>query len=134
MPQVPQTNDGKTTANASDSAPGAGEMLLHPGKALRFVFSMLRDPRVSVIRKLVFIVPIVFLFMALLAPETILGVIAGTILPVAGEVLSVPVDVSVDWVTLAIIGFALLRIFPPHIVSEYHQRLFHPSRQQQREN
>lgn len=128
--QVPRTTDGDTPAKAADSAPGAGEMLLHPGKALKFVFSMLRDPRVSVIRKLVFIVPIVFLFLALLAPETVLGVIAGTVLPVAGEALSLPVDVSLDWVTLAILGFALLRIFPSHIVSEYHQRLFHASRQQ----
>ena len=35
---------------------------------------------------------------------------------------------SLDWITLAIIGFALLRIFPSRIVSEHHQRLFHKAR------
>jgi hypothetical protein len=134
MSQLPRKNDENTTAQASESAPGAGELLLHPGSALKFVFSLLRDPRVSILRKLIFVVPIVFLFLALLAPETVLGVIAGTVLPVAGEALSLPVDVSLDWVTLVILGFALLRIFPRHVVSEYHQRLFHASRKQQGTN
>jgi len=127
MSQLPRRTDGDGTVEAPDSRPGAGEMLLHPGRTFKFLISLLRDPRVSVVRKLVFLVPIALLILALLAPETILGVIAGTVLPVAGEVLSLPLDVSVDWITLAVIAFALLRIFPPHIVSEYHQRLFHKS-------
>jgi len=132
MSQLPSTTDSEGTPEAPESRPGALEMLFHPGQSFKFVLSLLTDRRVSVVRKLLFLVPIAILILALLAPETIIGVLVGTVLPVAGEVLSLPLDVSLDWITLVIIGFALLRIFPPRIVSEHHQRLFHKTQNGQR--
>ena len=132
MSQVPSTTDTSGTPEAAESRPGAMEMLFHPGQSIKFVLSLLRDGRVSVVRKLLFLLPIAILILALLAPETIIGVLVGTVLPVAGEVLSLPLDVSLDWITLVIIGFALLRVFPAHIVGEHHQRLFHKTQNGQR--
>jgi hypothetical protein len=130
MSQVPQRADATPTVR--DSRPGAGEMLFHPARSFRFVTSLLTDRRVSPARKLLFLAPILVLILALLAPETILGAIVGTLLPVAGEILSLPIDVSLDWITLAIVAFALLRVFPSHVVGEHHQRLFHKARNEQR--
>jgi hypothetical protein len=132
MSQLPSTTAANRTTEPPDSRPGAFEMLFHPGRSFRFVTSLLGDRRVSLLRKLLFLLPIVILILALLAPETIIGLIVGAVLPVAGEVLSLPLDISLDWITLAIIGFALLRIFPAPIVGEHHQRHFHKPKNERR--
>src|SRR5581483_6132654 len=97
MSQLSRKPDADGASEAPDSRPGALEMLFHPGQSFKFVLSLLTDRRVSVARKLLFLVPIALLILALLAPETIIGLIVGTVLPVAGEVLSLPLDISLDW-------------------------------------
>src|SRR5579863_1766592 len=49
--------------------PLVSELLLHPVKALQFVGGLLTDRRVSVVRKLLFVVPVLGLLFALLLPE-----------------------------------------------------------------
>jgi hypothetical protein len=105
--------------------PSLPEMLAHPIRSLAFVGALLRDRRVHPARKLVFVVPLVVLVAALLAPESLLGAAAGVLLPLLGVVLSVPIDAALDWVVAGLIGYGLLRVFPAEILREHHQRIFH---------
>lgn len=105
--------------------PHVSELLLHPVKALKFVGGLLTDRRVSVFRKLVFVVPVLGLLVALLLPESLVAALAGTVLPVVGALISLPIGATLDWTVLAAVALLLLHIFPASIVREYHARLFH---------
>lgn len=108
--------------------PTAGEMLLHPFKTLYMVVALLVDRRVSILRKLLFVVPIVVLAVGLIVPETLVGILAGIVAPVVGLALDLPIDGAVDWLGVGLLAFALLAVFPTPIVAQYHAQLFHRTR------
>jgi len=86
---------------------------------------LLGDGHVSFVRKIVFIVPLLVAVVALLAPETAIAAFVSTILPVVGPAVDLPADAAIDWISLGIIGFAMLRVFPLPILNEHYQRIFH---------
>nr|BBH89982.1 hypothetical protein KTC_47330 [Thermosporothrix sp. COM3] len=97
--------------------------LIKTGKLLKRLFT---DSRIHPGRKISFLVSVVGLAVILLALP--LGEFAlGTLLPIIGIVLGVPLDTGVDWLTFAMLVVSLLRIFPQEIVSEHYQDLFHHS-------
>lgn len=108
--------------------PSAGEMLLHPFKTMYMVVALLVDRRVSIVRKLAFVVPIAVLALGLMVPETIFGILSGIAAPVVGLALDIPVDAAVDWVGLGLLAVALLGVFPAAVVAQYHAQLFHRKR------
>lgn len=110
------------------SSPHPWELMLHPFKALRFVNALRRDKRISWLRKLVYVGPLLVLFVALLLPESILATVVAVVLPVVGPLASLPADAVLDWAFLGVAAYALLGILPRAIVSEYHAQLFHPGR------
>jgi hypothetical protein len=121
---VPAASGTSATSLHADH-PHVSELLLHPVKALRFVGGLLTDRRVSVVRKLLFVVPVLGLLIALILPESLVAVLAGTVLPVVGALLSLPIGATLDWTILAAVALLLLHVFPARIVREYHARLFH---------
>jgi hypothetical protein len=48
--------------------------------------------------------------------------VASLLLPV--EILELPLDGAIDWVTFAVATFSLLKLFPKEIVGEHYDRLF----------
>jgi hypothetical protein len=110
------------------SSPHPWEMMLHPFKTLRFVNALRRDRRISWLRKLLYVGPLLVLLAALLLPESILAALVAVALPVVGPVANLPADAVLDWAFLGFAAYALLGILPRAIVSEHHAQLFHPGR------
>ena len=123
--QLPRTDSTDTT---DSTRPHPWEMVLHPIKMIRFVNSLWRDPRISWVRKLLYIAPLLVLLVAVLLPEGIVATVLAGLVPILGPLVNVPADAAIDWVVLGLAAYALLGIFPKQIVREFHARLFHPAR------
>ncbi len=131
---APQQSQGGRAA-PSDRQPPAGssrphpwELVLHPIKAAHFIAALAGDPRISGLRKLLYIGPLLILLIAVLLPEGIVAGAVSVVLPVVGPLVDLPADAALDWFMLAIAAYGLLGIFPQRIVHEHHARLFHPRR------
>jgi hypothetical protein len=103
-------------------------MMLHPFKTVRFINALRRDRRISWLRKLLYVGPLLVLVGALLLPESILAALVAVVLPVVGPVANLPADAVLDWAFLGFAAYALLGILPRAIVSEHHAQVFHPGR------
>jgi hypothetical protein len=103
-------------------------MALHPMTSLRFIGALRRDPRISWIRKALYIGPIIVLLIGLVLPESIVAVVIAALLPFVGPLVNLPADAALDWFAIGIAAYALLGILPKRIVREHHARLFHPLR------
>jgi hypothetical protein len=110
------------------SSPHPWEMIIHPFKAVRFMSALGRDGRVSLLRKVLYIVPILVLVVALLLPETIIADVVALALPVVGPIVDIPADGVLDWAFIGLAAYALLGILPQAIVREQHTRVFHSGR------
>ncbi len=117
-----------STDTTESTRPYPWEMVLHPIKMVRFVNSLWRDPRISWIRKLLYLAPLLVLLVAVLLPEGIVATVLAGLVPILGPLVNVPADAAIDWVVLGLAAYALLGIFPKQIVRELHARLFHPTR------
>ena len=103
------------------------EMVRHPIKTVRFVDALRRDPRVSLMRKLLYIAPLLILLIALLLPEGVVAAGVALLVPLVGPLVNLPADAVLDWVVFGLAAYALLGILPSRIVAEHHARLFHPA-------
>ena len=99
--------------NATPSQrPGPLEMLTHIGRSFRLTGALMRDPRVSIFRKILFVLPLIVLIGALLLPETLIAETVANIIPFFGPVLALPPDAALDWVTAGLVALGLFRVFP----------------------
>ncbi|GCF10430.1 hypothetical protein [Dictyobacter arantiisoli] len=104
--------------------PKRRDVIFHGVKTARLVKDLLFDPRVPVIRKLLFMGSIAAFVVVLFFPDLINEAIMSTVLPVIGTILGVPIDAGFDWLAFVLIGVSLLRFFPANIVSEHYRRIF----------
>jgi hypothetical protein len=116
------------TSPVKSPRPHPWEMVLHPVKTLRFVNDLRQDRRISLIRKLLYLGPMLLLLLAVLLPEGIVAVVLATVLPLVGPTINLPTDAVLDWAFFGIAAYALLGIFPHAIVAEHHAQVFHPGR------
>jgi hypothetical protein len=100
------------------------DIFLHATKTVRLLATLIREPRIPVIRKALFLSSVTALLLVLLFPDVLDNVILGTILPFVGVFLGVPVDAGVDWVAFSLLVVSLLRFFPEEIVSEHYSHIF----------
>jgi hypothetical protein len=121
-------NESAPLPPVKSSSPHPWEMVLHPFKTLRFVNDLRRDRRISWLRKLLYVGPLVVLVVALLLPESMLAALVAVALPVVGPVANLPADAALDWGFLGLAAYALLGILPHRLVAEHHAEVFHPSR------
>jgi hypothetical protein len=128
LPRTGSTGSTGSTGNTDGTYPHPWEMALHPIKMVRFVLSLWRDRRISWVRKLLYLAPLLVLLVAVLLPEGIVATVLAGLVPVVGPLVNVPADAAIDWVVLGLAAYALLGIFPKPIVRELHTRLFHPTR------
>ncbi|HET8909730.1 MAG TPA: hypothetical protein VFN11_22470 [Ktedonobacterales bacterium] len=112
----------------NSTLPRPWEMVMHPVKMIRFVNALWRDPRISWVRKLLYLVPLLVLLVAVLLPEGIIATVLAGLVPILGPLLNVPADAAIDWVVLGLAAYALLGIFPKQIVRGLHAQFFHPTR------
>ena len=100
------------------------DMLLHAGKSLKLVGSLIIDRRVALWRKAFFFASIALLLVLLFFPDALGEFVLSTVLPLVGTVLGVPLDAGFDWVAFALAIVSLLRFFPPELVSEHYRTIF----------
>ena len=120
VPTEPSPRDG--------ARPHPWEMLLHPVSSLRFMNALRRDPRISWVRKVLYVGPLLVLVIALLVPEGVVAAGLALLLPLVGPLINVPADAALDWMAFGLAAYALLGVFPRNIVREHHARIFHPAR------
>ncbi len=113
-----------TTQSPPRQRPTLGDVIFHLPLAVRLIGALLRDRRVGIVRKAVFVAVVGALALALLIPETLFGAVVGTLLPLIGLVLNLPPDAIFDWFVLGIASFEMLRVFPSRIVTEHYQRIY----------
>lgn len=104
--------------------PGRFDIFLHFFKTFKLIGGLLTDRRVPLLRKMFFLGTIAFLLAILLFPDIFNEVFLGTVFPVVGMVLGIPIDAGFDWIAFAFIVVSLLRIFPAEIMAEHYQQVF----------
>ena len=97
-------------------------------KTLRFVNDLRQDPHIALVRKLLYLLPMLLLLLAVLLPEGIIAALIAVALPLVGPAINLPTDAVIDWAFLGIAAYALLGIFPHALVAEHHAQVFHPGR------
>jgi hypothetical protein len=122
----PVTSPG--TSLVSSARPHPWEMVEHPIKTLRFVNDLRQDPHIALVRKLLYLLPMLLLLLAVLLPEGIIAALIAVALPVVGPAINLPTDAVIDWAFVGIAAYALLGIFPRALVAEHHAQVFHPGR------
>ncbi len=116
------------TSPVSSARPHPWEMVEHPLKTVRFVNDLRQDPHISLVRKLLYLVPMLLLLLAVLLPEGIIAALLAAVLPLVGPAINLPADAVIDWAFVGIAAYALLGIFPHAVVAEHHAQVFHPKR------
>jgi hypothetical protein len=104
--------------------PGALTLICHIPSSLRLQWALLRDPRISEVRKLLYLTILAMLLLFLLLPDALGEALSALVLPIIGLFTGVPLDAAFDWVALMLLAVNLLRLFPTPIVVEHYQRLF----------
>ena len=125
---APAPRPPATATTTTSAYPHVWEFVLHPLKSLRFVGALARDSRISALRKLAFVAVVSALIGALLVPDGLIAVVVATLLPLVGPVIALPADATLDWLLIGAVAYALLGLFPAHIVREHHARIYHPRR------
>jgi hypothetical protein len=85
---------------------------------------MLREKRVSLVRKGTYLGGMALLLVLLLFPEQLAD--GATLLTPIFALLGVevPPEGGVDWLALALASFSLLSLFPKEILGEHNERIF----------
>lgn len=114
----------QTTTKQQQGQPRKRDLLFHSIKITKLVGAILKDRRVSIVRKGAYLGIVGLLLGALIFPEMFADVVTliSPLLPL--EVLEIPADATVDWVAFVVATFSLLKLFPKEIVGEHYDRLF----------
>ncbi|MFI5278314.1 MAG: hypothetical protein ACHQ1E_13665 [Ktedonobacterales bacterium] len=98
----------------------AFQAFAHLPRTMKVAAATMRDSRVSIVPKILFIGSIIFVLAALLTPEALAEFVA--VIPGVGDVLAIaglPVDGVIDWLALGITALNMMKLFPQHIVNEH---------------
>jgi hypothetical protein len=112
------------SATKKVARPRRRDVFFHAIKTSKVIGALLRDRRISIMRKVLFVSAVLGLLILLLFPDIIDEAILSVILPFIGTLLGIPLDIGFDWIAFAFIIVSLLRIFPGEIVGEHYQRIF----------
>ncbi len=99
-------------------------LLFHFLKTGRLLWALLKDGRITLIQKILFLGSIVMLLVLLFFPDVLGEFVTSTVLPVLGTVLGIPLDAGFDWMAFALVVVNLLHVFPASIVAEHYQAIF----------
>ncbi|HEY7348744.1 MAG TPA: hypothetical protein VH599_10550 [Ktedonobacterales bacterium] len=124
MAQSAQQASTKQQQPQKHRQPKRTDLIFHLVKTGRLVVAVLGDRRVSLVRKGAYLGALGLLLLIPLLPEMAAQIVtvASLLLPV--EILELPLDGAIDWVTFAVATFSLLKLFPKEIVGEHYDRLF----------
>jgi len=104
--------------------PRRRDVFLHSIKTSKLIGALLKDRRIPVTRKLLFLGSIALLLGILFFPDAFNEAFLSIVMPVAGTVLGVPLDAGFDWVAFSLVVVSLLRFFPIEVVAEHYRNIF----------
>jgi hypothetical protein len=116
MPASTNTNTHATPTNRLNAV----QSITHLPRTFKVVGGVLKDARVNILPKIVFVGGIVALLLALLTPEAFAEIVNAV--PFVGQALGaleIPVDGAVDWIALGLAAFNLMKLFPQEVVNEH---------------
>jgi hypothetical protein len=116
MPTSTNTNTQTATNRL-----GTVQSIVHLPRTLKIAGNVLKDARVSIMPKIMFVGGIIALLVALLTPETLAEFV--NMFPVVGQLLGaleIPVDGAIDWLAIGFAALNLLRLFPQDVVNEHY--------------
>jgi hypothetical protein len=96
------------------------QVFFHPVRSLNFMNALLRDSRIHVAKKVMFVLATMALIVMLVFPGLLEETFLSAILPVLGTILGIPLDVGLNWLSFALVSVHLFRLFPAEIVSEHY--------------
>ncbi|HEU5227844.1 MAG TPA: hypothetical protein VFU49_08540 [Ktedonobacteraceae bacterium] len=105
--------------------PRRRDIFLHGVKTSKLIGALLKDRRVPIARKLLFLGAIAALLGILLFPDAFNEAFLSIVMPVVGTVLGVPLDAGFDWMAFSLVVVNLLRFFPAAMVAEHYREIFH---------
>jgi len=108
----------------SSAYPKRREIFFHFIKTGKLVGALFTDRRVSILRKVLFIIVIAALLAVLVFPDTAAELGLSVVLPIIGTVLGVPIDAGFDWLAFSLLAVNLLHIFPKEIVADHYSTIF----------
>lgn len=117
MPASSNTN----TKGTATSRLGAMQSIVHLPRTLKVAGNVMKDTRVNILPKIMFVGGIVALLVALLTPEALVELVA--FIPGLGDLLAVigiPIDGAIDWLALGLAAFNLMKLFPQDVVNEHY--------------
>lgn len=100
------------------------KILLHPFRTVRMVKAILSDRRVVFWRKFFFLAISSALICVLVLPDLFSAAFLGTVLPVIGFFIGVPMGAGFDWATFVLCSKMMFRIFPEEVKMEHYRREF----------
>jgi hypothetical protein len=106
--------------------PRRRDILFHLPRTFRLVGALVKDGRVSAVRKVGFFLCLALLVAILAFPDTLDELGLSIVLPLIGTILGIPLDAGFDWLAFALVSVSLLRLFPSEIVNEHFTRIFQP--------
>lgn len=119
MPTTSQHTQGASNADVTSKI-NAYQAIAHLPRTLKVAGAVMKDARVSILPKVMFVGSIVFILAALLTPEALAEFVA--VVPGIGDVLALlglPVDATVDWLALGLTALNMMKLFPQDIVNEH---------------
>ena len=108
-------------AQTAKSTSSFGHWFLHIRKTLRIIGTLLRDPQVAGIRKLLFLATVILVIGVLFIPNFFLF----ALLPLISPFLDIPAGL-IDIAALSAVMFGLLRFFPRDVVAQHAAALYGP--------
>jgi hypothetical protein len=122
--KMTQRAQQQTITRQPHGQPRKRDLIFHSIKIARLVSAILKDRRVSIVRKGAYLGVVGLLLGALIFPELFADLVTliTPLLPL--EVLEIPADATIDWVAFVVATFSLLKLFPKEIVGEHYDRLF----------
>jgi hypothetical protein len=106
------------------SFPGRIESFFRMRRTIQLVNSLMRDARVSAVRKVGFAAALISLLVAMIFPELVADSFLSTIMPFISSIVGIPLEAGIDWFAFVMLLPVLMRIFPAQIMQEHYQIIF----------
>ncbi len=105
--------------------PRRRDLLFHLFKSVRLIGAVLKDNRVSIVRKGAYVAGMAILVALLLFPEALADSVTflSPLFSLVG--VELPAEGSIDWLALGLASFSLLSLFPKEVLGEHYERIFH---------
>jgi hypothetical protein len=122
--QGPQGTASGSKTQQQHGQPKRTDLFFHLFKSSKLMGALIKDRRVSVLRKVAYLGIVGFLLAALLFPELFGDVLTALTPLLPLDILGIPTEGVFDWAAFAVATFELLRLFPKEVVGEHYDRLF----------